>query len=167
MLVRFDPYIRYSVYVGRIADPARTTIDTTGLQRVARGDLRAAGIARTAVPGAGELTLSFPELRQYTALLISRDVGIPLVLAAAILVLVGLIPALYVSRRKVWIRAEAAPGGALVKIGGFALQRKDAFEEEFDRIVRAVGDRNGDAHRAASEEPHPPEAPHPEEVGTS
>jgi cytochrome c biogenesis protein ResB len=116
------------------------------------------------VPGAGELTLSFPELRQYTVLLISRDVGIPLVLAAAILVLVGLIPALYVSRRKVWIRAEAAPGGALVKIGGFALQRKDAFEEEFDRIVRAVGDRNG--HRATLEEPHPPEAPHPEEVGT-
>jgi len=164
MLVQFDPYIRYSVYVGRIADPARTSIDTTGLERVARGDLRAADTARTAVPGAGELTLSFPELRQYTVLLISRDVGIPLVLAAAILVLVGLIPALYVSRRKVWIRAEAAPGGALVKIGGFALQRKDAFEEEFDRIVRAVGDRNG--HRATLEEPHPPEAPHPEEVGT-
>jgi hypothetical protein len=26
-----------------------------------------------------------------------------------------------------------------VKIGGFALQRKDSFEDEFDRIVRAVG----------------------------
>ena len=72
--------------------------------------------------------------------LVSRDVGIPVVLAAAILVLVGLIPSLYVSRRKVWIRAEAAPGGSLVKIGGFSLQRKDAFEEEFDRIVaRGIG----------------------------
>ena len=71
--------------------------------------------------------------------LISRDVGIPVVLAAAILVLVGLIPSLYVSRRKVWVRAEAAPGGALVKIGGFSLQRKDAFEEEFERIVRGIG----------------------------
>lgn len=155
MLVQFDPYIRYSVYVGRIADPSLASIDTEGLRRVGRGDLHAAGTGRMPVPGVGDLVLSFPELRQYTVLLISRDVGIPVVLAAAILVLVGLIPALYGSRRKVWIRAEPAPGGALVKIGGFALQRKDSFEDEFDRIVRAVGGPGG-------------AAPHPQErVGTS
>ena len=114
-------------------------MDTTGLRRVGGGDLHAAGTSNIDVPGAGELRLSFPELRQYSVLLISRDVGIPVVLAAAILVLVGLIPSLYVSRRKIWIRAEAAPGGALVEIGGFALQHKDAFEEEFDRIVRGIG----------------------------
>ena len=155
MLVQFDPFIRYSVYVGRIVDPARSSVDPTGMERVARGDLHAAGTAHTDVAGVGDLTLSFPELRQYSVLLISRDVGIPAVLAAAILVLVGLIPALYVSRRKVWVRAEAAPGGALVKIGGFALQRKESFDEEFDRIVRAVGGLEG-------------AAPHAEEpVGTS
>ena len=132
MLVQFDPYIRYSVFVGRIEDPSLSTMDTTGLRRVGGGDLHAAGTSNIDVPGGGELRLSFPELRQYSVLLISRDVGIPVVLAAAILVLVGLIPSLYVSRRKVWIRAEAAPGGALVEIGGFALQHKDAFEEEFE-----------------------------------
>jgi cytochrome c biogenesis protein len=160
MLVQFDPYIRYSVYVGRIADPSLSSIDTAGLRRVGRGDLRAAGTGHVDVSGVGDLRLSFPELRQYAVLLISRDVGIPLVLAAAILVLVGLIPALYVSRRKVWIRAESAPGGALVKIGGFALQRKDSFEDEFGRIVRAVGGSDGaDGH---------PQEPSPEEkVGTS
>ena len=155
MLVQFDPFIRYSVYVGRILDPARSSVDPTGMRRVARGDLHAAGTAHADVAGVGDLTLSFPELRQYSVLLISRDVGIPAVLAAAILVLVGLIPALYVSRRKVWVRAEAAPGGTLVKIGGFALQRKESFDEEFDRIVRAVGGLEG-------------AAPHAEEpVGTS
>jgi cytochrome c biogenesis protein len=154
MLVQFDPLIRYSVYTGRIADPARSSIDVTGLRRVARGDLHAAGTAHTDVPGVGNLALYFPELRQYSVLLISRDVGIPVVLAAAILVLVGLIPALYVSRRKVWVRAESAPGGALVKIGGFALQRKDSFDEEFDRIVRAVRGPEG-------------AAPAQERVGTS
>lgn len=144
MLVRFDPYIRYSVHVGRILDPALSSIRTTGLRRVGGGDLRAAGMSEFAVPGVGELRLTFPELRHYTVLLVSRDVGIPVVLAAAILVLVGLIPALSVSRRKVWVRAEAAPGGALVRIGGFALQRKDAFEDEFARVVRAI-ERHGGA----------------------
>lgn len=155
MLVQFDPYIRYSVFVGRIANPSLSSFDTAGLRRVGRGDLHAAGTGHLDVPGVGDLSLSFPELRQYSVLLISRDLGIPVVLAAAILVLVGLIPALYVSRRKVWIRAEAAPGGTLVKIGGFALQRKDSFEDEFVRIVRAVGGPDG-------------AAPHPQEkVGTS
>ena len=51
--------------------------------------------------------------------------------------------------------SEAAPGGALVKIGGFALQHKDAFEEEFDRIVRGIGGSEG-----AEVQP-------PEKVGTS
>ena len=42
-----------------------------------------------------------------------------------------------------------------MKIGGFSLQRKDSFEEEFDRIVRAIG--------GAQE----PEAQRHEKVGTS
>ncbi len=145
MLVEFDPYIRYSVYVGRIVDPSLRSIDPVGLRRVGRGDLHAAGTSSFAVPAVGELALAFPELRHYSVLLVSRDVGIPLVLAAAILVLVGLLPALSVSRRKVWVRAEAAPGGSLVRVGGFALQRKDAFEEEFVRIVRSIGEVAEDA----------------------
>jgi cytochrome c biogenesis protein ResB len=139
MLVAFDPYIRFSVYEGRILDPSRATVDPAGLRLVDRGELRAAGTERLAVPGVGDLTLSFPELRQYSELLISRDVGIPLVLAAAILVLVGLLPALFVSRRKIWARAEPTDGGSLVTVAGFALQRKDAFEEEFSGLVRALG----------------------------
>jgi cytochrome c biogenesis protein len=156
MLVAFGPFIRYGIHVGPIADPDPAQLDTTGLRRVDAGVLQAAGTKRSSPPDIeGELELSFPELRQYSVLLITRDVGIPVVLAAAILVLVGLIPSLYVSRRKVWIRAEAAPSGALVKIGGFALQHKDAFEEEFERIVRGIAGPEG-----AEVQP-------PEKVGTS
>jgi cytochrome c biogenesis protein len=100
MLGQFDPYIRYSVYAGEITDPALSTIDTTGLRRIGGSDLHAAGTSTFDIPGTGELRLSFSELRQYSVFLVSRDVGIPLVLAAAILVLVGLIPSLYVSRRR-------------------------------------------------------------------
>ena len=147
MLVQFDPYIRYGVYVGEIVDPSPSSVDVTGLRRVGGGSLRAAETSTFDVPGAGRLDLSFTELRRYSVFLVSRDVGVMVVLAAGILVLVGLIPALFVSRRKVWIRAEAAPDGTRVKIGGFALQRKDSFEEEFERIVRGLGDTDETSSR--------------------
>jgi cytochrome c biogenesis protein ResB len=69
---------------------------------------------------------------------IKRDRGLWLLLAAAILILVGLLPALYTSRRKVWVTAEADGDGSLVRVGGFALQRRPQFEEEFVRLVDAI-----------------------------
>jgi cytochrome c biogenesis protein len=82
--------------------------------------------------------MSFPELRQYTTLQISRDVTVPYVLAAAILIVLGLLPALYVSRRKVWVRARSDGTGSILQVGGFALQRKDRFDEEFTGLVTAI-----------------------------
>jgi cytochrome c biogenesis protein ResB len=69
---------------------------------------------------------------------VARDSGVPLVLLAAILVLVGLLPALYTSRRKVWVRAERAADHTVLAVGGFALQRRSQFEEEFARLVREL-----------------------------
>jgi cytochrome c biogenesis protein ResB len=61
-------------------------------------------------------------------------------LAAALLILVGLVPALYSSRRRVWVRAVRADGeGTLLQVGGFALQRKAAFEDEFRAIAHELG----------------------------
>jgi cytochrome c biogenesis protein len=79
--------------------------------------------------------MSFPELKQYSRLQISRDTTVPYVLGAAILILLGLIAAMYSSRRKVWVRAEARDGGSMLQVGGFALQRKDRFEEAFPKLV--------------------------------
>ena len=47
--------------------------------------------------------------------------GEPLVLAAAILILAGLLPALYSSRRKVWVRADPDGDGAVLRVGGLAM----------------------------------------------
>ena len=91
------------------------------------------------------LSISFPELRQYSVLQVSRDRGVPLVLLAAILVLLGLLPALYTSRRKVWVRAEPNGTGTVLKVGGFALQRKPQFEDEFSKLVDAMARAAGDA----------------------
>jgi cytochrome c biogenesis protein len=68
-----------------------------------------------------------------------------LVLLAAILVLLGLLPALYTSRRKVWVRAEPNGTGTVLKVGGFALQRKPQFDEEFSKLVDAMARAAGDA----------------------
>ncbi len=88
-------------------------------------------------------SLNFPALRRYSVLQVSRDRGVPIVLLAAILILLGLLPALYTSRRKVWVRVRPADGGAAVALGGFALQRKPQFEEEFGKLVAAIASATG------------------------
>jgi cytochrome c biogenesis protein ResB len=55
--------------------------------------------------------------------------------------LVGLLPALYSSRRRVWVRALPDGAGSRVEVAGQAFQRKSAFEEEFKAIVADL-DRN-------------------------
>jgi cytochrome c biogenesis protein len=85
------------------------------------------------------IEIRFAGLKQYSVLQMTANPGAWVLFTAAVLILVGLIPALYSSRRRVWVRA--APDGEKVRIevGGLALQRKDAFEDEFARIVGELG----------------------------
>jgi cytochrome c biogenesis protein len=161
MIADNAPFISYEVWRGKLLDNALTGLDTRFMRRDTSGLLgkgwtvdldRACAISGPtgAVPatssdvtcpnaaGPRVLTMSFPELRQYTTLQISRDVTVPYVLAAAILIVLGLLPALYVSRRKVWVRARSDGTGSILQVGGFALQRKDRFDEEFTGLVSAL-----------------------------
>jgi cytochrome c biogenesis protein len=169
------PFMRYTVWKGKLTDPSLTTLDTRfmrvtstgGIGRgwtvdlssgcVVSGEARLPGQvgAIACAPGyRSTSTMSFPELKQYTRLQISRDTTVPFVLGAAILILVGLIAAMYSSRRKVWVRADARDGGTVLQVGGFALQRKDRFEEAFPKLV-------ADLSAAVSRTPSEPR----EEVG--
>jgi cytochrome c biogenesis protein len=154
----FQPLIRYVVWSGRLTDPSPLSLDTTTMTREATGIV---GADQVVDPDTGEalddpgaasgLTFGFPELRKYTVLQVSRDAGVPLVLVAAILILLGLLPALYGSRRKVWVVADPDGDGAVLRVGGFALQRKARFEEEFPRLVDALAEAAGDAPAARGE----------------
>jgi cytochrome c biogenesis protein len=145
MLTSFDPVIRYTVWQGRLTDLSTNTLDTAFMERGATGIV---GAERTTDLGSGRLldegdrgsgvSMSFPELRQYSVFQVSRDAGVPIVLLAAILILVGLLPALYTSRRKLWVRAEPRGDGSLLAVGGFAAQRRPQFEEEFAKLVKAI-----------------------------
>jgi cytochrome c biogenesis protein len=152
MTQEFQPLLFFKVFRGDLTDTSPLSLDTSVMRKAGQGvvgagqtvDLRTAKALADGSSPSG-LTISFPELRQYSVLQVSRDRGVPLVLLAAILVLLGLLPALYTSRRKVWVRAEPDGNGTVLKVGGFALQRKPQFEEEFSRLVDAMARAAGGA----------------------
>ncbi|MFL6251529.1 MAG: cytochrome c biogenesis protein ResB [Actinomycetes bacterium] len=88
---------------------------------------------------ANGMVVSFTGLKQYSVLTLARDPGVPVVAVGAALLLCGLIPSLYVSRRRVWVRAvPAGPGTTRVELAGLALQGKPAFEGELARLAAQV-----------------------------
>ena len=86
----------------------------------------------------------------------------PFLLLGAGLMLLGLLPALYAYRRRIWVRAERQPdGGTLVTVAGRAFQRPQAFEEEFDDLVDRLRRATGSAEDPPGTEPGPgPSADH-------
>jgi cytochrome c biogenesis protein ResB len=137
MLEARNPFLTFRAFRGNLQLTRAQnvfTLEKNGLKRFADGGI---GLGQTVELPDG-IELSFPELRQYTQFLVARDPGTWLVLAAAILVLLGLLPALYSSHRRVWVRAAREGSGSRVELAGFALQRKLAFEEEFRRLAREL-----------------------------
>ena len=134
MLMVFDPVLTWTAFEGDLrADrvQAITSLDTAAMRPIGDGAL-GAGRTVTIRPG---LTVSFPDLRRYTVLQVTRDRGTGVVLAAAILILGGLLLSLYGSRRRVFVTAEPAGAGSVLRVGGFAVQRPDEFEREFAALV--------------------------------
>jgi cytochrome c biogenesis protein len=83
---------------------------------------------------------------------------VPLVAVAAALLLLGLVPSLYVTRRRVWVRAvPAGPGTTRVELAGLALQGKPAFEAELARLAEQVrrGTLDAATDRPPAEESRP------------
>ncbi|HEX9767477.1 MAG TPA: cytochrome c biogenesis protein ResB [Nitriliruptorales bacterium] len=113
-------------------------LDKRGLEQAGGAQLR---------PGArvdlGDgVVISFPELRRWVGFQVSSKPTLPLLAIGALLVMVGLFPALYAWRRRVWVFAEtdSATGRTLVTVAGRAFQRPQAFDHEFPAIVTAVRD---------------------------
>jgi cytochrome c biogenesis protein len=98
---------------------------------------------------ANGLEVTFADLKQYSVLTLARDPGVPIVGLGATLVLLGLIPSLYVTRRRVWVRATPTPTGSRVELAGLALQGKDAFAGELARLAAEIerGTLNPAPHR--------------------
>jgi cytochrome c biogenesis protein len=87
---------------------------------------------------ANGMQVSFGGLKQYSVLTLARDPGVPIVGVAAALLLLGLVLSLYVTRRRVWVRASPSAGGAVVEVAGLALQGKAAFAGELARLAEEI-----------------------------
>lgn len=169
MLIEFDPVVRFSLWEGRLSDLATNRLDTSTMEVIGSGIVRAEGRAdlvegtslQTGERGSGT-TIAFPKLRQYSVFQVSRDDGVPWVLAAAILILVALLPALYGSRRKIWVHVRHSADGAVVQVGGLAMQRKPQFADEFARLTMAIAS----GARLGSPGPLKPEPDQREKVRT-
>ena len=135
MLEARNPFMTYVAWRGDLRLTAAQSVfrlDRAGLERFASGGVGLGQVAE--LPGGIEI--AFPELREYTQLLVKRDPGLWIMLTAALLLVAGLLPGLYSSRRRLWVRAVAVDGtGTRVQVGGFALQRTAAFDEEFRSIA--------------------------------
>jgi cytochrome c biogenesis protein len=102
----------------------------------------------------GDVTISFPELRQWVGLQVSSRPQVPFLLLAAVLLTGGLIASLYAYRRRVWVLAveEGSEGRTLVTVAGRAFQRPEVFEEELADLAEALVEalEPGSSDRAAT-----------------
>ena len=139
------PVLVVLAYQGDLqADRAQSvfTLDRSRLRPLGdRPVLLAPGQSRKLANG---MTVSFTDLKQYSVLTLAHDPGVPIVAVAAGLLLLGLVPSLYVTRRRVWVRAlPDGAGGARVELAGLALQGKPAFEAELARLAEQVARGSG------------------------
>ena len=131
------PVVLFQQYLGDLRlDRAQSVfrLDPRHLSPAEVGALRLGDTA--SLPNGVEIT--FSDLKQYSVFQIASNPGALLLLIAAGLLLVGLVPALYSARRRVWVRATAADGVTRVEIAGHAIQRKAAFEAEFAALAGEV-----------------------------
>lgn len=82
----------------------------------------------------GNLAVEFADLPMWSGFQVSYRPGLVILLAAGILILVGLVPSLYSYRRRMWVEARQRDYGCDVVLAGVALQRKPAFADEFARV---------------------------------
>jgi cytochrome c biogenesis protein len=137
------PVVFFQQYLGDLGLASAQNVYELDKSRLAPAKTDAILLGDTATLPDG-ITVSFTGLKKYSVFELASNPGAPLLLLAAILILVGLIPALYSSRRRIWVRVAPHNGVARLEIAGQAMQRKAAFEEEFRAFVH---DLDKDLHQ--------------------
>nr|WP_201766704.1 MULTISPECIES: cytochrome c biogenesis protein ResB [Micromonospora] len=83
-------------------------------------------------------TLEFLGTRRWIAMTVRHDPGEPIVLAAAVLMMAGLVGTLTVRRRRLWFRITPAPDGCAITAGGLPRSDYPGFNAEFAALTAAA-----------------------------
>jgi len=150
------PVLTLRVYAGDLGIDDGTprsvyTLDPTGMQQIAGGDSGTPAIQL--MPGEtqdlpnGLGTITFDNaapagasgydssVKRFVSLSIHRDLAGPWVLTFALLALLGLLAALFVPRRRMWVRATARDGAVLVEYAGLARGEDPTLAAAVDQMV--------------------------------
>ncbi len=85
------------------------------------------------IPGA-RISLEGIEEEYYTGLEVSRDPGVPVVLAGFALMLFGLYVNFFISYRRIYVVDD----GEVLSVAGFALRNPEAFREELKKLKEGL-----------------------------
>jgi cytochrome c biogenesis protein len=138
-----NPVLALTAYRGDLGmgDGLPESVYSVDEDQVASGDLELLNdeVEVIGVGDAMELddgsTLVFDGVEQYAVIQVRHDPGGPIVLGGAVILLVALMPALTVRRRRYWIRWN--PDGS-VETAGLNRNDYDGLEEECDAITAAI-----------------------------
>ena len=86
------------------------------------------------LPG-GRGTITFVGVREYAAFRVSRDRGGPIVLAAVCVALAGLVLALGVRQRRVWVRVRPSNSGCHVELAALPRNQAPGTRAEFTAVA--------------------------------
>jgi cytochrome c biogenesis protein len=136
-----DPVLFATAFTGDLGldsgQPSNVfTLPVEGLQRVGIEGLRP-GQKWTMPDGTG--TLEFVELQRWASFRVGHDPGRGLALAAAITAMLGLVLALFVRRRRIWVRVDPADDGFRVQVAGLARGDAAGMVEHVDRLGAGLG----------------------------
>jgi cytochrome c biogenesis protein len=147
----FNPQLNLNSFYGDLGLDDGTpknvfTLDTSGLTQLNGRDLDAGGIVLA--PGAsytlpeGKGSISFDGIKRYVALDIHHNPGQLAALVFAVLALAGLVGSLFLTRRRVWVRAGTHPDGrTMVEYGLLARGEDHRLAGEATAIRKVLAQR--------------------------
>lgn len=147
----------YTGDLGLDAGAARSvyTLDTSAMTQL-RADGKPWAVAlrpgQTAALPDGRGSITFTGVREYAVFKIARDPGKLLILTAVLLMLLGIVAAVGIRQRRVWVRVQHpntdddidAGGGTRVELGALPRNHTAGTATEFTTLVAELKAGNGD-----------------------
>ncbi|MDJ1114715.1 cytochrome c biogenesis protein ResB [Microbacterium dauci] len=166
-----NPLLTFWVYAGDLGIDDGTprsvyALDPTGMEQIAGNDsgvdsLELAPGETVDLPdGLGTITFedetangAAESVKRYVSLSIHNDSGATWVLVFAILALLGLFAALFVPRRRMWVKATPGDGTVLIEYAGLARGEDPAIAIAVDALARDHGAALGELEPASDAAP--------------